>query len=164
MGFIHPTAQIHHTSVIYPNVEIGPNVIIGPLCIIGAPAEWKGKETLNGGVYIGENTVITGLVTIDSGTHGRTVINDDCYLMKHSHIGHDAYLMNEVTISCGVKVGGHSFIGLGSNIGLNAVIHQKIIIPDGCMIGMGSVVTKKTDLQPHSKYVGNPARYLSSNL
>jgi UDP-N-acetylglucosamine acyltransferase len=164
MGFIHPTAEIHPSSVIYPNVTIGPNVKIGPLCIIGAPAEWKGHEHEDGGVYIGENVVITGLVTIDSGTKGRTVVEAGSYIMKHAHIGHDAYISVGVTIACGAKIGGHTLIGDYTNIGLNAVIHQKLNIPHSCMIGMGSVVTKKTEMEPECKYVGNPARYLSPNI
>lgn len=164
MGFIHPTAQIHPTSVIYPNVEIGPNVIIGPLCIIGAPAEWKGHEKEDKGVYIEKGCIITGLVTIDSGVERVTTIGESCYLMKHSHIGHDAILGHYVTISCGAKIGGHCIIQSYCNIGLNAVIHQKVEIPLWCMIGMGTVVTKKTEMKTLCKYVGNPARYLSPNL
>lgn len=160
---IHPSASIHPSAIIYPNVEIGPNVIIGPLCIIGAPAEWKGHEGEDGGVFIGENTRITGLVTIDSGTKSMTTIGGDCYLMKGVHIGHDASIGDNVTIACGAKIGGHAVICHENNIGLNAVIHQQVCVPFGCMIGMGTIVTKKTELQPYSKYVGNPARYLSPN-
>lgn len=164
MVTIHPTAFVHPTAVLGNNVTIGEGSYIGPLCIIGFPAEWKGKEDCNAGVYIGNNVRITGLVTIDSGTEGRTVIQDNCYLMKFVHCGHDTFISRGATLSCGAKIGGHTFIGDGCNIGLNASIHQKLTIPIGCMIGMGTVVTKKTELQPFSKYVGNPARYLSPNV
>lgn len=164
MGFIDPSADIHPSAIIYPNVTIGSNVKIGPLCIIGAPAEWKGHEDEDGGVYIGDNTVITGLVTIDSGTKSTTVIGGNCYIMKGVHIGHDASIGEDVTISCGAKIGGHAVICHKNNIGLNAVIHQQVCVPFGCMIGMGAVVTKKTEMEPYGKYVGNPARFLSSNI
>jgi UDP-N-acetylglucosamine acyltransferase len=155
---------IHHTAVIYPNVKIKGKVYIGAYCIIGAPPEWKGHENDNKGVVIDDGTIICGLVTIDGGGLHPTYIGKECYIMKHSHIGHDAIIHDEVTISCGAKIGGHTIIGHNTNIGLNAVIHQKLKVPEFCMIGMGAVITKKTQMEPYSKYVGNPARYLSSNL
>jgi UDP-N-acetylglucosamine acyltransferase len=160
---IHETAYIHPTAVIYPNVIIEANVYIGPYCIIGAPAEWKGKEDDNGGVLIMEGARLTGLVTVDSGTDKRTIIGKDCYLLKHSHVGHDAILSSGVTLSCGAKVGGHTIVRKNTNIGLNAVLHQKLDIPEGCMIGASSFVGKKSILKPFHKYAGVPVRELGKN-
>ncbi len=184
MNYIHPTA------VIGPNVEIGDGNYIGPFCIIGYPAEHKEfwpntnyrkdigmiaqiEMEQSGGypfvasdlgkVRIGNNNVITGHVTIDAGTEGITEIGDGNWFLKHSHLGHDAKIINGNTISCGVKIGGHCLIGSNVNLGLNAVIHQRKLVPDGVMIGMGAVVTKKTDLQTGMKYAGNPARLLGEN-
>lgn len=160
MNYIHPTA------VIGPNVEMGDNNYIGPLCIIGFPAEHKEfwPEKKYGKVIIGNNCKFTGLVTIDAGTTLPTVIHDGVWMLKHSHVGHDAMIHKNVMISCGAKIGGHCEIGDGSNIGLNVVIHQRVIIPDGCMIGMGSVVVKKSELHPGQKYAGNPVRWLGQNI
>lgn len=158
MNFIHPSA------IIYPNVVIGDNVTIGAYCIIGAPPEWKGHEQNSKGVIIGDNVMITGLVTIDSGAENMTYIGERCYIMKHAHIGHDAVVCSDVTISCGVKIGGHSVIREGCNIGLNAVIHQKVIIPEGCMIGASAFVGKKTELKPFGKYAGVPAKFIGENI
>lgn len=158
-----PTSnQIHPTAIIHPNVILGEGNKIGPLCIIGFPAEWKGKEK-EGKVLIGNNNTFTGLVTIDSGSEGNTIIGDNCYFMKHSHVGHDAVIHNDVTVSCGAKIGGHTVIGKGSNIGLNAVIHQKQQIAEGCMIGAQAMVTKKLVTEPYKTYAGNPAKYLGEN-
>jgi UDP-N-acetylglucosamine acyltransferase len=156
--------MIHPTAVIYPNVIIEDNVTIGAFCIIGAPPEWKGKEQENKGVIILSGTTITGHVTIDGGGLARTIIGRNCYIMKHAHVGHDAILYDNVTLSCGAKIGGHAEIGEGTNIGLNAVVHQKKVIPPGCMIGMGAVITKGLQMISGSKYVGNPAKYLSPNI
>jgi len=158
MTYIHPTAIIGN------NVIIEEDVFIGPYCVIGMPPEWKGKEHIDHGVIIGKGTRITGMVTIDAGANNRTQIGENCYLMKHSHVGHDAILSNDVTLSCGAKIGGHTIIGTKCNIGLNAVIHQKQIIAEGCMIGMGAVITKKLITTPNMKYVGNPARLLGENI
>lgn len=186
MNYIHPTALIG------PNVEIGDGNYIGPYCVIGFPAEHKEFWPISaqekpvftgligyfkigegnsypfmpkdlGKVRIGNNNVITGHVTIDAGTEGITEIGDGNWFLKHSHLGHDAKIINGNTISCGVKVGGHCLIGSNVNLGLNSVIHQRKLVPDGVMIGMGAVVTKKTDLQTGMKYAGNPARLLGEN-
>ena len=155
---------IHPTCVIGENVIIEDDVYIGAYCIIGTPAEWKGKEDVDFGVIIGRGTRITGHVTIDSGAEHLTQIGENCYLMKHSHVGHDAVLCNNVTLSCGAKIGGHTIIGNNCNIGLNATIHQRQVIAEGCMIGMGAVITKKLITTPWKKYVGNPAKLLGDNI
>jgi acetyltransferase-like isoleucine patch superfamily enzyme len=92
-----------------------------------------------------------------------TFIGDDVWMLKHSHVGHDCYIHSKVTISCGVKVGGHTIVRYKCNLGLNAVIHQKQDIAIGCMIGMGSVVTKKLITQAFKKYAGNPAKEIGDN-
>jgi UDP-N-acetylglucosamine acyltransferase len=156
--FIHPTA------VIGENVTIGDNVYIGPLCIIGYPAEWKGKEHNDMGVIICDGARLTGLVTVDSGVNNKTIIGQNSYLMKHSHVGHDAEIGDNVTIACGAKIGGHAVIGNNCNVGLNAVLHQKVIVPTGCMIGASAFIGKKTIMQPHRKYAGVPAKDIGENI
>jgi UDP-N-acetylglucosamine acyltransferase len=156
-NFIHPTA------IIGDNVELGDNNYIGAYCIIGDPAEHKkywGQE--KGKVIIGNNNIVTGLVTIDAGTEVPTIIEDGCFIMKHAHIGHDCRIMNNVTISCGAKIGGHSIIGEGSNIGLNAVLHQFSVIKKGCMIGASAFFKGESEVE--MKYAGVPARKLGSNI
>jgi UDP-N-acetylglucosamine acyltransferase len=156
--------DIHPTVVLGPNVTIEDDVYIGPFCIIGMPAEWKGKEHIDKGVIIKSGTRITGLVTIDSGVEGPTIIQNNCYLMKHSHVGHDALIGKNVIISCGAKVGGHAVISDGCNLGLNSVIHQKVIVPEGCMIGASAFVGKKSVLEPFRKYAGVPVKDIGSNV
>jgi len=161
-NFIHPTA------IIGDNVILGDNNYIGAYCIIGDPAEHKkywGKNDDSykpyGRVFIGENNIITGLVTIDAGTTEDTIIMHNCFIMKHAHIGHDCQIGSNVTISCGAKIGGHSVIEENSNIGLNAVLHQYTHIEEGCMIGASAFIKGKTE--PYTKYAGVPARKLGKN-
>lgn len=156
---------IHTSAMIGENVEIGEGTYIGPFCIIGYPAEHKGYwDKPVGKVIIGKNCVITGHVTIDAGTEGITWIGDNCWLLKHSHVGHDAHILDDVTISCGAKIGGHATIGRGTNIGLNACIHQRLNVPYECMIGMNAAVTKKLEMKPQRKYAGVPAKDIGSNI
>ena len=159
----YPGNAISPLAWIHPDVKIGKGNTIGPFCMIGGPAEFKGKE-VQGRVKIMDNCNITGLVTIDSGTDGDTFISYNCYLMKHSHVGHDAILELGTTLSCGAKIGGHAVINAHANIGLNAVIHQKQHIAQGVMIGMGAVVTKKLVTEPYKTYAGNPAKLIGDNI
>lgn len=155
----------HPTAVIGPNVTIGDNNYIGPHCIIGFPAEHRAFwDKPIGHVVIGDNNKFTGLVTIDAGTEKDTIIFSNCWFLKHSHVGHDAIIHDNVTISCGAKIGGHAIIHANTNIGLNACIHQWCHIPEGCMVGMGAVVTKTLLVMPNRKYAGVPAKDIGSNL
>ena len=155
-NFIHPTA------IIGENVILGENNYIGAYCIIGDPAEHKKHFPYRGKVVIGDNNIITGLVTIDAGTEDVTTIRDNCFIMKHAHIGHDCTILNNVTISCGAKIGGHSIICEYSNIGLNAVLHQFSVIQEGCMIGASAFF--KGETEPYTKYAGVPAKSLGQNI
>lgn len=158
MRYIHPTAMIGE------NVTIEDDVYIGPYCIIGYPPEWKGKENEDKGVLIRKGARLTGMVTVDSGAERQTIIGFDCYLMKQTHVGHDAVLEDQVALSPGARIGGHTVVGLMTNVGMNATIHQRLRIPPSCMIGMGAVVTKKTELKQGMKYAGVPARIIGENV
>jgi UDP-N-acetylglucosamine acyltransferase len=158
-SFVHPTA------IIYPNVEIGDNVHIGAYCIIGAKAESKAhwNDSDEHGVIIMDNTIITGHVTIDAGTVNNTIIGSDCFIMKGVHIGHDALICKSVTLSPHVVIGGHVEIRIGTNMGMGSIVHQRVVVPSNCMIGMNSTVTKKSELKHGGVYVGSPCKFIRWN-
>jgi UDP-N-acetylglucosamine acyltransferase len=158
MSKIHPTAQI------YPNVIIGENVEIGPYCIIGAPSEIKNGYPLeNLGVIIGDNTIITGNVTIDGGSIEPTIIGKNCFIMKSVHVGHDCHIEDNVVLSAHSVLAGHVRICEHSNIGIGSLFHQFSLIGGGSMVGMGCVITKKSIVEPFSKMVGNPGKKIGEN-
>ena len=154
--FIHPTA------IIYPNVTIEEDVYIGAFCIIGASPEHLlhfGKDT-NKGVTIRKGAIIHGHATIDQGIERNTEIGEGAFIMKAVHVGHDSIIGKNVIVSPHVVVGGHVVIGKDSNIGMGCIIHQRKTIPNHCRIGMGSVVTKTSELWSDGIFVGYPAHYL----
>ena len=159
---IHTTADIHPTAIIYPDVTIGENVKIGAYCIVGAPAERNGNHQ-GKGVIIQKGVILHGLNTVDAGTENPTTIGRHSQLLKGAHVGHDAFLRHNVTLSCGAKIGGHAYIDEFCNIGLNASVHQIKRVPRGVMLGMNSCITKKTELKEFSIYAGVPARYIGEN-
>jgi UDP-N-acetylglucosamine acyltransferase len=155
---------VHPTAIIGEGVDLGKGNYIGPYCLIGMPCESRANWGKPGKVVIGNNNVFTGHVTVDAGMDGETAILTDCFIMKHAHIGHDALVGHNVTISPGAVVGGHATICNNVNLGINASVHQRVKIPPDCMIGMGAVITKKTAMRPGYKYAGVPARELGPNV
>lgn len=149
--------------IIREGVQIGDNNFIGPYCIIGDFPEKTGFFETPGRVIIGNGNRFTKQVTVDAGTEQVTIIKNNCVLLKNAHCGHDSYIHDNVNLSCNVCVGGFTEVKKGSNIGLGAVIHQRLVIPEGVMIGMNSTVTKKSILQAGRKYAGSPCRDIGEN-
>ena len=83
--------------------------------------------------------------------------------MKGVHVGHDAMINIEAILSCHVLIGGWVEVGFNTNIGLGAVVHQRVKIPPRCMIGMNSTVIKKSEMKEGGKYAGSPIRYIGEN-
>jgi UDP-N-acetylglucosamine acyltransferase len=150
---ISDSAVVHATAIIYDNVIIEDDVVIGAYCIIGAPAEKMGADT-NKGVIIKRGAILHGLCTVDAGTAVRTQIGEFCYLMKHTHVGHDSILAKGVVIAPNATVGGFCIIEVGVGVGMNTSIHQRTIVREGCFIGQGSVIPRGFETQPYRKYVG----------
>lgn len=157
--------MIHPTAIIGPNVEVEEGAFIGPLCVIGQPAEHPRQvTTATGKVVIRKGARLTKLVTVDSplDKSGITYIGPNCYLMAHSHVGHDATLSEHVTLACGAKIGGHAKVEARSNIGLNAVVHQHSVVPTGTMLA-ASAFYKGTDGGTFQVWAGVPARPIKEN-
>jgi UDP-N-acetylglucosamine acyltransferase len=155
-------SRIHPTAIIYPNVTLGKNVTIEAYAVIGSPAEHRDYFfDTSGKVIIGDNCIIREYVTVNAGTHGPTVVGDNCTLLRGSHVGHDAILEDNVTLSCNAMIGGHARIMKYANIGLGATVKQRLVVGPGVMLGMNAAATM--NLLPFVTYVGVPAKPLKQN-
>lgn len=174
-AIVHENAQMGVGNVIGPGVVIAEGVIlgdrnwIGPYAVLGTPPEmrdqvhntfWEEEKT-HWGVSIGSSNIIREFSTVHAGYKRATVVSDNVLILRGAHVGHDAAIGPEVTLSCNVLIGGFSIIFPRVNIGLGAQVHQNISIGTGSMIGMGSAV--RADLSPFSKVLGNPARLAGVN-
>jgi len=182
--FIHQGSgnDIHESVVVIGDVEIGSRnylgpgtMLVGPLVLgddnwivaasVGFPPEhtgWYSGPRAHGiGVRIGDRTILREYVTIHSGYETETIIGDGCFLMTKTHIGHDVVLGEGVTCSPAVMVGGHDIVGARSTIGMNSVLHQRLTIGSGVMIGMNSTVT--ADIPDYALSYGSPARIRGAN-
>jgi UDP-N-acetylglucosamine acyltransferase len=157
---IHPTAWIDH------RVRLGRRNTIYSYVVIGSQAEHKNPENLSNETYIYHDNIIREFVTINAGTTGWTVIDHNCYIMAHAHVGHDSWIKHNVVLSTGCKIGGHSIVGQHSYIGLNAVTHQRSWFPPSSILGASSFFKNKNDYKvtPEGKYAGVPARWLGENI
>jgi UDP-N-acetylglucosamine acyltransferase len=164
-AFIHPTAYVHPTAIIFSNVRIGANCYIGPYCIIGGPpehADINPHDPPIHGVWIADYVRMYGHNTVDGGMKNYTFVGSRCILMKGAHVGHDANVWNDCTISCGARVGGHCLIESHSNIGLNATLHQFTELAMGTMVGASAFVKGENVLQWRI-LAGVPARDIGEN-
>jgi UDP-N-acetylglucosamine acyltransferase len=174
--------QIHPTAIIGENVKLGENNVIGAYCVIegntligdnntfksyccigSEPEHKKFFGQPNKGLIIGNNNVFREFTTVNAGCERPTELKNNIIMLRGSHIGHDSIVSDECVISCNVLVGGHSFIGTGANMGLGSICHQFSKIGSYSMIGMGCIITKKTQVDCFGIYVGNPARYVREN-
>ena len=176
MNKIHPTAIIHPSvkiginnyigpyTIIDENVVIGNNNYFGPHCIIGDVGESINFfDSEKKGVSIGNNNRFTKQVTIDSGTVEATIIKNNTLWLKNAHAGHDVIAEDFSQVRCNAIIGGHVTLLEGAKIYLNAIVHPRLTIPKNCIIGMGSIVIKKTELIETGIYIGNPAKLLRIN-
>jgi UDP-N-acetylglucosamine acyltransferase len=173
---------IHPTAIIGDDVELGENNYIGAYCLItgntkignnnrfeafcsiGTEPEHKGYfGKSNQGVIIGNDNIIREYVTINAGCEKPTILHNGIIMLRGSHIGHDSTIYDNCTISCNVLIGGHSLLGYSVNMGLGSICHQFSKIGSYAMIGMGAIITKKTQPQCFGVYVGNPAKYIKEN-
>lgn len=175
---------IHPTAIVGRYVELGQNNYIGPYCIIrdntfigdgnrfeshcviNSLPEHK-KFWINGtsfGTIIGNNNIIREFTTINAGTEQDTEIGDNNIILRGGHVGHDVTIENNVTISCNVLLGGFAKVMSGVNCGLGSIVHQYSVLGHYSMLGMGTIVTKSSKIEPGKIYVGSPAVFLKENI
>lgn len=174
-SYIHPTAVIGENVVLGENNYIGPycyitgDTIIGnnnrfeAYCSIGTPAEHRDYFFKEGKTIIGDNNIFREFITINAGSKNITELKNNIIMLRNSHVGHDCFLEDKINLSCNVLIGGHSYLMEGSNFGLGAICHQYSVIGSYSMIGMGTVITKKSTIEPGKIYTGSPAKFLKNN-
>ena len=75
----------------------------------------------------------------------KTFIGNSNYIMNSTTIDHDCYIEDNVILSSNVVLGGNVYIMKGAQLGIRTIVHQNQVIGSYSMIGMGTLITKKTN-------------------
>lgn len=86
------------------------------------------------------------------------LIGEHAILNLNSTVGHDAVFRGFVTVAPNASISGNVMLGTCTEVGTGAALREKVVVGDGALVGMGSVVTR--DVEPNSVMVGNPARQI----
>ena len=106
------------------------------------------------GARIGRRVFINTLSIAD---HNLLELGDDVVIGADVHIsGH--------TVEGGMVKTGRVRVGSNVTIGLGSAIDIDVDIGEGCQIGAVTFVPKHARLDPHSVYVGIPARKLGDRI
>ena len=131
---IDESAFVHPNATVTGNVIIGKNVYIGPGAAIRG--DW-GQIIISDGCNVQENCTIHMFP-------GVTVV-----LHENAHIGHGAIVHGAT-------------VGRDCLIGMNAVLMDRVVIEDECIIGALAFVAADTVIPKRSIAVGNPAKVVKS--
>jgi sugar O-acyltransferase (sialic acid O-acetyltransferase NeuD family) len=110
------------------------------------------SKTNNFSTKIGENCFILEDNTIQPFTE----IGDNVVLWSGNHIGHHSKIDSHVFFTSHVVLSGNCYVKERSWFGVNSTIRDGLTIGEGCLIAMGSLITKSTEND--SFYMGSPAK------
>jgi sugar O-acyltransferase (sialic acid O-acetyltransferase NeuD family) len=108
-------------------------------------------------ILMGENNLIFPFAHIGCNTKigNANIFNQNIYLAHDANVGNGNFFAGACTFA------GYCHIGNSCFLGINSSIIEHVHIADETLIGAGSVVLKDTN--PHTLYVGNPAKPISTH-
>ncbi len=168
-------------AIIEDDVEIGNDCSIGPhACIYdgarisdrvkifqaasisNVPQDLKFNNEKSY-LHIGSDTTIRECATLHRGTSegGATHVGKNCLIMAYAHIAHDCEIGDEVILSNGVQVAGHSTIEHHVIVGGLTGVHQFSKVGQYSMVGACKLVS--SDIPPYVLASGYPIRFEGLN-
>ncbi len=153
--------------VIRNRVHIGRDCTIQSLTVIGEDGYGYSEDESHvktmirhfGGVTIGDNVFIGNHTNIARGTIDDTIIGSGTKIAPSTHIGHNNYIGENVSIVC-AKLFGSVVVGNNAYIS-SCIVRNQIKIGSNAIVGMGSVVTK--DVADNKVVMGAPAKVIREN-
>jgi gamma-carbonic anhydrase len=135
---IDPSVFIAETAVIVGDVEIGPQSSIWYNVVARGDVNF---------IRIGKRSNIQDLSMLHV-THKKDTADQGAPLI----IGDDVTVGHSVTLhGCTVEN--------GAFIGMQSIIMDRVVVGEGALVGARALVTERSIIDPHTLWVGSPARY-----
>lgn len=151
-------------AVIKSGTRIGRNTIVRENAVIGSDGItlYRAKDGRLfkfphvAGVAIGSNTEIGAGAVIAGGILSSTCIGDHVVIGNLCNLGHGSVVNDDVWMSVGSLIGGHTRILAGATVAMGVIIRDNLVIGEQTSLGMGSVIVK--NVEPGHAMFGNPAK------
>jgi len=152
---IGESTRIGDRSIIQSNVSIYHSVTIGNDCIIHSGSvigsdglgfardgeDWEKIEHL-GEVILGNNVEVGSNCSIDRGSAGNTMLDDQVKLDNNVHLAHNVHLGRSTVIAANTAIAGSTTLGKNCTVSGVCGIIDNLEITDSVHITAGSLVTK----------------------
>jgi len=142
-------SKIYPNVTIYDSVDIGANCIIHSGSVIGSDGlgfakhkgDWLKIEHL-GKVIIGDNVEIGSNTSIDRGSVGNTIVEDNVKIDNLVHLAHNVKIGSGTAIAANSAVAGSSSIGKNCTLAGCCAVVDNIEVVDEVHITAKSLITK----------------------
>ena len=146
-----------HCSITGPTTIGRDNRIHGHAAIGGDPQDkkFRGERVA---LEIGDGNQIREFVTINRGTGdggGITRVGDRNWILAYTHVAHDCTIGNDCVFSNNATLAGHVSVGDWAILGGFTGVHQFVRVGAHSFCGVGTVLLQ--DLPPFVTVSGNPA-------
>ena len=139
--------QVDPAAWVAPNANICGDVTLGPGCRIMYGAQIVAES---GSISIGRECIIMENAVLRSSTRHPLTIGNNCLIGPNAHVA-GCTVDDEVFIATGAAVFHSAFLGKGSEVRVNGIVHLKTHLPAEETVPIGWVA------------VGNPAQILPSS-
>ncbi len=145
--------------VIEGHTRIGRDNEIFQFCSIGAQPQDKKYDAEPTRLEIGDRNTIREFCSFNVGTSqdaGVTRVGDDNWVMAYVHVAHDCQVGNHTIFANNATLAGHVHVGDWAILGGFTGVHQFVRVGAHSFCGVGTVLLQ--DLPPFVTVSGNPAQ------
>lgn len=145
--------------VIEGRTKIGRDNQIFQFCSIGAVPQDKKYDEEPTLLEIGDRNTIREFCSFNVGTSqdaGVTRIGSDNWIMAYVHVAHDCNVGNHTIFANNATLAGHVHVGDWAILGGFTGVHQFVRVGAHSFCGVGTVLLQ--DLPPYVTVAGNPAK------
>lgn len=161
---IGANTRIRSHVVIEGHTRIGCDNEIFQFCSLGAAPQDKKYDDEPTRLEIGDGNTIREYCSFNVGTHqdaGVTRVGNDNWIMAYVHIAHDCQVGNNTIFANNATLAGHVTVGDWAILGGFTGVHQFVRVGAHSFCGVGTVLLQ--DLPPFVMVSGNPAAPRSIN-